>query len=219
MDFWHKFDTDTLKDGGYITVSWDKGQTWMNVIKDTAYFLPCSPAYPIFQFDIENMYNINNLLFNGEYGFSGRSNNWVHTVCSWHGIITDKNYSNFPPDTMILRFNFISDSINNPHEGWMIDNIRIYSMDIIDYANSISNNDELTVFPNPAQTNSILNFITQTNNIKDIEFYNMVGEKVMTKHDIFRKEIQLGIKLNAGVYIYRVCLTNEKSIYGKIIIE
>ena len=30
----------------------------------------------------------------------------------------------FSTDTMILRFNFISDNMNNNSEGWMIDNIR-----------------------------------------------------------------------------------------------
>jgi len=39
----HKFDTDTLKDGGYITVSYDMGETWANIIDDVSTWTEITP--------------------------------------------------------------------------------------------------------------------------------------------------------------------------------
>lgn len=37
IQFQHKYDTDTTRDGCYLTVSWDNGETWSNIIKDKEY--------------------------------------------------------------------------------------------------------------------------------------------------------------------------------------
>ena len=34
LSFYHKFNTDTLTDGGFIEVSYDQGQSWKNIIDD-----------------------------------------------------------------------------------------------------------------------------------------------------------------------------------------
>ena len=34
LSFYHKFNTDTLADGGLIEVSYDQGQTWKNILDD-----------------------------------------------------------------------------------------------------------------------------------------------------------------------------------------
>jgi hypothetical protein len=48
---------------------------------------------------------------------------------AWYSLPV-KNPGTYLPDTMILRFNFISDGIQNNREGWMIDDITIFSIDL-----------------------------------------------------------------------------------------
>jgi hypothetical protein len=128
LDWRHKFDSDTLNDGGYITVSWDDGLTWTNVIFDDNPFFMYTPANDI-GIGNNNLYNSWPVLVNGEPGFSGHSGDWVHSSLAWFTVPFNKPID-FPPDTMRLRFNFVSDNIEQNREGWMIDQIRIYSLDL-----------------------------------------------------------------------------------------
>jgi hypothetical protein len=128
VDMRHKYDTDSLTDGGFITVSWDKGETFQNIIFDTVYVGGVGGVSPMWGTGT-NLYTSENFLFTGESGFSGNSGGWVHTSFSWI-VPPVKQAMDFPPDTMILRFNFISDGNNTNKEGWMIDQIRLFSIDL-----------------------------------------------------------------------------------------
>ncbi len=147
IEFEHKFDTDTLKDGGYITVSYNNGKTWLNVINDSVY-TGVSPYYRNYDF-VNNMYSTNNLLWNGQFGFSGKSNGWVKTNLCWF-VPPVKSAEIAQYDTMILRFNFTSDSIPSKKEGWLIDNIRLYSARLPGAISAINNSDLIKLYPNPA---------------------------------------------------------------------
>jgi hypothetical protein len=130
LDFRHKFDTDTLHDGGFISVSWDKGATFNNILTDTLSLLwNISPYvggwYP---YGNTNLYDTTGVLANGEPGFSGHSGGWVQTSLAWYYIPVKDWFE--VPDTMILRFNFYSDDIPETREGWMIDQIRLFSIDL-----------------------------------------------------------------------------------------
>lgn len=156
IDFRHKLDTDTLRDGGYITVSWDHGQSWSNILDDSlsTSFFDFSPSQGFSPFGNTNLYTLNDTLFNGEPGFSGTSTGWVHSSMAWY-ILPVKRPAEFPPDTMILRFNFISDNLDNNREGWMIDNIRIFSIDLgSGIQQSMAGSDRIRVTRNPLTTST-----------------------------------------------------------------
>lgn len=73
ISFKHKFETDSLKDGGYIDISYDNGKNWFNVIDEHPIF---NPGW----FRTENMYsNSYYSLQNRKMGFSGKSNGWVYS--------------------------------------------------------------------------------------------------------------------------------------------
>jgi len=131
IDFRHRIDSDTLLDGGYVTVSWNKGQSWQNILDDTIspHYYSATPSSHFGWYGNTNLYDATNLLCNGEHGFSGKSNGWIHSCMAWYSLPV-KDPGSFPADTMILRFNFISDNIQNNREGWMIDDIRIFSIDL-----------------------------------------------------------------------------------------
>ncbi len=214
IDFWHKFDTDTLKDGGYITVSWDKGLTWMNIINDSVYGgyyyfgTPCYDGY--------NLYTATDTLYNGEYGFSGRSNGWVHTGFAWYIFPVKLN----PPDTMILRFNFISDSINNPKEGWMIDSIRLFSIDLgSGIHNLLAVNNTVKVFPNPFNSGTVIS-LNKTYETVKLEVYDMQGKLLEQKEYPHCNKINFNrAGLSNGSYFFKITLNNSSIETRKIMIN
>jgi hypothetical protein len=156
IDFRHKIDSDTLRDGGYITVSWDHGLSWLNILEDTIasqYFF-ATPSKGWGMWGNTNLYTSTDTLFNGELGFSGRSGGWVHSCMAWYDLPV-KGPSDFPPDTMLLRFNFISDNINNSREGWMIDDIRIFSIDLgSGVTESMTGTPQVRATPNPVSASA-----------------------------------------------------------------
>lgn len=145
MEIKHKFDTDTLKDGGYISVSYDNGLTWMNIINDTSDYYDIKPSDNDW-WPNTSLYSETDTLYNGEFGFSGKSEGWQTTFFSWY-YIPVKNDLNWV-DTTLIRFNFISDNIDNNKEGWMIDDIKLCSVDLGSAYNE-NKVEEFSIYPNP----------------------------------------------------------------------
>ena len=198
IDIRHKFITDTLKDGGYITVSYDKGKTWMNIINDKVY-----PGLGPDKLGHSNLYSNNDLLFNGEFGFSGKSNGWINTTIEWV-ILTIKSAKSTIGDTMILRFNFISDSIQSKKEGWMIDNIRL-SEDLVGIK-STNFSKSIKIFPNPVSFYLTLQLDKEYHSV-DIEICDLDGKIVDKSHFSDLDKIKLNCsKLKNGIYILKSIL-------------
>jgi hypothetical protein len=204
-----QFDTDTLKDGGYISVSYDHGRTWMNIIKDNIYF-GISPAHSYNGF---NLYNNKNVLYNGEYGFSGNSNGWVTTWFAWY--LPPVKSALIFTDTMIIRFNFISDSIQTNKEGWMIDNIRLY-VERMSEINTIVNMN-FNIYPNPFNKSTTIE-LDQTYKEILIELYDMEGKLIDQKtfNNIKILNYNKG-KLNSGLYFIKI--VTDKKVFGSKLIE
>ncbi len=217
IDLKHKFDTDTLKDGGFFTVSWDKGQHWMNVIHDSIY----SDGYGITPgwSDIvpePNLYSDINTLYNSEFGFSGKSDGWINTTLVWYEPRVRQNIS----DTMIVRFNFISDEIDNPKEGWMIDNIRSFALDIGgDLPENKDDDSHILISPNPFKTSTEITFNSVYKSI-EISVYDTQGNFIeIRSFSGLGKVVFERNKLQAGVYFLKIRLNGETADIKKIIIS
>ena len=192
-----------MKDGGYITVSYDNGLSWMNIIKDTIYQNIVGGAIPAWE-NI-NLYSENNLLFNGENGFSGNSKDWIYTNFSWH-YFPVKSIKEIL-DTMVIRFNFISDDIETNKEGWIIDDIVLYSVDL---GSGISNF-EKTFFqlcPNPMYQTSKIELEKECKEII-IEVYNIQGQLIDQQKYTNSKTINFERKnLHSGIYFLKLKTEN-----------
>jgi hypothetical protein len=200
IEFRHKFDTDSLHDGGYISISWDKGQTWQNVIFDT---IPWQHAFIIYN---QGLYTELDTLYNGEHGFSGRSNGWIHSCITYQQIIA-KSSMEFPPDTAILRFNFISDNNHNPHDGWMIDYIRLFSLALdggIDEGNQ--GRSCVSIATNPFKGSTLIHLDKPYKSAKG-ELFTLDG-RLIRKMDLSNKEEFLFERnnLKSGLYLLKVNL-------------
>jgi len=210
----HKFDTDTLEDGGFITVSYDEGLTWTNIINDTSGFWGITPGND--GYSGLNLYTENDTLYNGEFGFSGNSNNWVTTWFAWH-ILFVRNNIDLIGDEMIVRFNFISDSLETNKEGWMIDNIKLYSVDL---GGGINDNTTLDfkISPNPFNETAII----ELNDYRKIELsiFDIQGQ-LLSQNKYFNSQsiIINRDKLNSGVYFLKIKTDDNFVGIKKLIIK
>jgi hypothetical protein len=221
IDFRHKYNTDTLQDGGYITVSWDHGQTWSNILRDssTAQYFFATPFRNWGMWGNTNLYDTTSTLSNGEPGFSGNSNGWVHTCMAWYDLPVEKSV-NFPLDTMILRFNFVSDNDNTNKEGWMIDQIRLYSIDL---GSSIHEQKTAplfsTVTPNPFSATAMVQ-LSRESDIVSFAVFDVTGRLMSSGVPGKCKSFQIsGNNLQKGIYTLRVTTRDGSNSSCKFVVK
>lgn len=118
MGGYYAVDSDSLTDYGMIEISMDFGQTWVDAL-DTNVFNPEKPI------------------------LTGNSNGWQFFELDF-GSFTQNNYE----DTLLLRFTFISDSIDTGRDGLMFDNLGFC---ILVNTQDLAQLNTLKVFPNPTQ--------------------------------------------------------------------
>jgi len=117
-----KLDVEESQDGGVVEVSYDFGQEWINIHKDTS-------INPILLTSTEI-----DTLFNGDVGFSKTNPDWEEVGYCWS---YSSVYSNV--DFLFLRFTFYSDSLDTKQEGWMMDDFRGY-FTIVDATEDLTKN-------------------------------------------------------------------------------
>ncbi len=119
ISFVHRFDTDSLRDGGFVEISNNSGNTWV-LLSDTTFLDHRNGGfYQAYGAETFGFYGINDSLDNANIGFSGKSNSWLTSEIQFQCYAVKK------ASQLKLRFTFVSDSIDNPGDGWMIDNIII----------------------------------------------------------------------------------------------
>ena len=169
FEFRHKFDTDTLSDGGMVQMSFDMGDTWGNVIDES--FLS---TYNMSVYGTNNFYTTYDTIQSlaNAPGFSGNSNGWMHST---FGIFYQNSFNS--QDTFLLRFVFASDSVNTDKEGWIIDDIYLGANHI-----GIEEGDDeainFTLYPNPASTTlTIESAVNSPQTV--VSIYNAHGQEVL----------------------------------------
>lgn len=200
MDFKHKYDTDSLIDGGTILVSED-GSTWTNLITSAGLF----PFWTGFDFypSTDTITSLNDL------GFSGRSDGWQHASCFW----------NYPPaDTLWLKFRFTSDGIQTNKEGWMVDTITFqYNLGI--GIKELSTKTSYRIAPNPFKYYTI---ITLDNVVTNATFnlYNSKGQRIRQLNNISGKQINVERgTLATGIYSFIIQIKDSKALTGRLCID
>lgn len=217
VTFWHKYDTDTLLDGGYLEISYDTGSTWY----------PIHEAFGIIYMNDgevlqKNFYSEADTLLGGIPGFSGNSGGWVETrliLVYQKTISTAEEY--FGEGKILLRFNFISDDTDNEKEGWMIDDITIGIAWWPESIDGLSlNNLPFRAYPNPS-SGTIRIAISNDNNSSDtydLKVYNMFGMIVYQDKISDQQLLDLG-SFPKGQYLLQISDVEGRAGTSKIIIQ
>lgn len=188
--FYYKIDCDSINDFGILEYSTDNSISFSNI----------RPYLSVLDSN-SNLINIDN----DTIVFTGRSRGWYFATCA---LPLNLPHSS---DSLIFKFTFHSDSIQNNHEGWMIDNV--------DYQISTSIEDKMSrieMFPNP--TNQSLTIITQ-DIVKKIVIENVAGkivkEIIKTNPPIF-----LNIEdLPSGIYFVKLFSEHDNFVTTKKLIK
>jgi len=197
LEFWHKFDTDTLQDWCTLEVSYNGGTTWDTLSTDTNYCvehwteIPGPPSQSMM----------------GPTAYSGSSHGWQKESFRWIWALLARpngncgNIFGVSPDSIWLRFKFVSDSVDTQKEGWMIDNITV----IGDFISSIDGPIQLSPsisYPNPVS--DILYIDAQDQEFVKLTVLDAQGKKVFVQ-SFDATPFQLSVKhLPNGLYFYLI---------------
>jgi hypothetical protein len=201
LGFHHSMNSDSLLDGGIIEVSRDYGLSWTNVIEDQSNILFLS----------NELYTNADTLFTGEKGFSGTfSDRFTEIEWVWMFPVKD-----IPTDTMYYRFRFISDTIDNTKEGWMISDITFSYADLGSGIEGMSLFD-FSISPNPS--NGWIN-INASSEVDKAILRDLNGNIVQTEL-LAQKKVLNCSGLSKGIYFLQLLTSdNRLSQVKRLIID
>ncbi|MFM2286140.1 MAG: hypothetical protein RLZZ543_1637 [Bacteroidota bacterium] len=198
LSFRHWYETDSLKDGGNIEVSFDDGASWKDVYDDSSFLYTISDTLLS-----ENLYTSQDTLFDGKRGFTGSSGGWIQTRIQWVFYLPLRLSEINSEWDVLFRFHFRSDSIPETRDGWMIDQIEA---SFVDVGGGIENmqNSSLQLYPNPAKNNLTISAPFQWQSTIEATIYSLDGRKVMEetiRSDSKQLSLKLKETLQPGAYI------------------
>ncbi len=210
MEFWHKYDMDTLTDVGIIEASYDGGISWF-LARDTS---NATSSGSFFWWD-SDFHASNGNYTNHPLTITGRSDGWILSRFNWQWWIPVKSDTIiYPLDSLMIRFTFISDSIDTSKEGWMIDDILTTSADwqsCSDIIETIPNS--IKIFPNPFSQQITIESDEELKGA-EIFIYNSIGIIVKEIHDTYGFSITINRDdLSPGIYF--LVVTKNRKIIGK----
>jgi hypothetical protein len=198
LSFFHKYDTDYKTDGGIVEISYDEGESWINLHEEGE------------SYDRNFIGLSEDTIQGGEYAFSGKSDGWQYVELQWVWMVLTKKDLLDIGEEVFVRFRFVSDDIDTQKEGWMIDDIvfRGYSAsgDIEGHALS-----RVLVYPNPAS--DLINFKFTENDGQNhyIHIYSSLGQEFKSLH-IEKNQLDI-TDMSNGIYFYEI--RNEKEVVAR----
>jgi hypothetical protein len=221
ITFEHKYDCDSLHDGGFIELSKDGGNTWEN----------CGYAgYGNYQhFGAVNFYANrspeNHLLWLEPTKIRGEIPAFTGTKKDWEYV--DLMYTFYQKDwfrynSLIVRFTFMSDSIDTGKEGWMIDNLNIAMR--ISCGEGINENNSknaiYSVFPNPVTDESELRLPENLKGKSEIDVFDLTGKRIRTYRIVNQQKITIR-KFDYRTGMHYFCMRNNNYVVfcGKFIVN
>lgn len=216
MEFWHKYDMDTLTDIGIIEASYDGGNSWV-LVNDTS---EVSTIGSYFWWDNDFHASDGNYT-NHPLITTGKSDGWELSRFNWEWWIPVKTDTIiYPLDSLMIKFTFISDANETNKEGWMIDDILTASAEwqlCSDIKETINNN--FRIFPNPFSQQMTIESVEDLKG-SDMIIYNSTGIIIKEFHMASGHSITVQQdNLSSGIY-YLVIMKNGKILgTNKILID
>lgn len=206
LSFYHKFDTDSLYDGGIIEVSYDGGDTWINVLND----------YKNVYHHFHGLYEEGDTIDGGTNAFTGRSDNWEYVELQWVWLALTKGATSDLYTNPIFKFRFISDEMDNYRDGWMIDQLVFRSYDVSGSIDRMLNSD-IIIYPNPCMDHFFIQSRNVLNHVR-LFLYHSDGRIVANQ------EIPIDTKVSTtdylpGIYFYKI-IDDDRGIIktGKLVV-
>jgi len=198
LSCYYRIDSDTLSDFGTIEFSPNNGRNWYNLLDDNLEIYESIWAF-------------------GVPVLSGYTKNWKEMNFFLDAFSI---YNEFQTgDTVLIRFSFISDSIQNYREGWFLDNFGL--IDIAEGIPGYNWSIDSRLFPNPSSIKTTISFDNQEAKLFSLSIYDNLGRLVTTMKDIVGNQVEVDLtRYQPGIYFYILCNEKEKvGARGKILVE
>ncbi len=224
VDFWHKFQFDTLNDGGYYKVSFNESPYFSKVELET------NVALEVYCDNTEFCgynYEFDDIFADSINGYTGSTDGWVFTrilfiyqtpVKLADGLLKTLNVE---VDTIHIRFYILTDSIEGGEAGWIIDDILYGVLDMQGGISHSENRWQIKTYPNPV-SNEVTLFMEGLNNENiDIDLFDITGSRIKSFENIFTDEggytkIDLNDIPNG---IWTISITSENEFWTTKIIK
>jgi hypothetical protein len=202
INFYHRFNTDTLTDAGKMEISFDGGISWINGLTDEY----ASYYYPHFN---QHYFENDGSTYYDSLNVSGNSNGWVHSIIGkdvygWGVVNWSVNI-----DSIMVKFTFVSDGVDNFKDGWQIDDLCLKYYETL---MSLEENESaigMHISPNPFATQTIIHTNVELSNAC-LTIYNQFGQRVKTVDPIFGQSISLlRDNLRSGLYYIQLSQQNK----------
>ena len=193
----YKVDSDSLKDYGNIDFSLDKGETWIALLSDTTGKM----------FTLETM----NTEFTGKV-------DW--TYFRIYKVYAPSFFYDGEIDTVLYRFQFITDDISEDRDGLMFDNLRITEVteSVEDYLRSEFQSE---VFPNPAKNYIKFRYENKLFHTFRLNLYDGSGKEIFKVSNINSDIINIDVsEFERGIHFYKLTNTDlREASFGTFILD
>jgi hypothetical protein len=182
----YRVDTDSLTDYGMIEFSPDNGTTWVDLIDQGQYDTQIHWGNSGNESDVPVL--------------TGNSNGWKNFAVYFSQL--GSVFSIVTGDTVLFKFSFISDAIENNRDGLMFDSLRIEDTPPLNVG-KLDQQTSLTIYPNPASSLLTLDYSNIGTSAITIEIYNHLGVKVeeLQQNEQWNKNLDVSHFANGFYYI------------------
>jgi len=204
--FLHKVEADEGKDGGYITWSPDLGNTWYSLYENL--------GIPFIGY--QNLYFPDDTISssNGYAGFTGLIDTFLETRLQFirqppERMSNEEKLQNFG-DTILVRFNFVSDSVQTSKAGWVIKDLQVIGVQLGGFVSSIDQTPQvISVSPNPSASGDFDFAVTDNSVIDQIKVFNVMGQLIYSREHIQSQFLKVQLENTAdAIYFYSVVLAD-----------
>jgi hypothetical protein len=182
----YRVDTDSLTDYGMIEFSPDNGTTWVDLIDQGQYDTQIHWGNSGNESDVPVL--------------TGNSNGWKNFSVYFPQL--GSVFSIVTGDTVLFKFSFISDAIENNRDGLMFDSLRIEDTPPLNVG-KLDQQTSLMIYPNPASSLLTLDYSNIGTSEIMIEIYNHLGVKVeeLQQNEQWNKNVDVSRFANGFYYI------------------
>ena len=204
LSFYHRFQIDSLLDGGFIEISYDEGASWKNIIDDH------TNIYRAFT----GLYSATDTIDSGIPAFTGSTDGWKYTEFHWIWLGLTKSATYELEGQPILKFRFVSDGVDTGKDGWLIDQLVFRGYD---FSGAVSDQPSSTVdvYPNPFSEFLHIN-ISKGVGKSTFRLYGSDG-KILIQREISEGDAIDTYALSTGIYYYAIYKDNYFIDTGKLI--
>jgi hypothetical protein len=191
---WYKVNSDSLTDYGMIELSIDSGTTWINILTDT--------QYHFFDTTMNSIYPNRPVL-------TGNSNGWQFFAVNFYSLVDSFSFG--WGSLVLLKFTFISDSVQTNKDGLMFDDI--YLQDWWENIDDIRKQKvPVSVYPNPATWAIFLKEQTDfAYHKKQLAIRDVFGRTVRNEDYFNNQVIRVDVAaLPSGLYSYQLSYDDGK---------